>query len=233
MIVCIFLAGLFFINPEQGFGNAGNKKIQSPKPSSCFESGKSMHLKSYRVKKHDTLYGLSRKFNVPIQRLKEINKISGNGSLKTGTILKVPVNDKLNKTDPQKHANAKETDAKGLKFIWPVNDVITYTSEGISGVKSIGITIVGKSGSKVVSSAEGIVCRIGHMRGFGNYVVITHKNRFATVYANLGSILVAEGDHIDCGATIGKMGKQNKNLHFQIDFEGRPTNPLNHLPKRT
>ena len=129
--------------------------------------------------------------------------------------------------------NEKKCQYSGIKFIWPVHEVITYSNESLTGVKSIGITITGKPGSAIVSSASGVVRRIGHMRGYGKYIVITHKDRFATVYANLGAIMVTEGDHIDRGKIIAKISNEDKYIHFQIDREGKPTNPLNLLPKRS
>ncbi len=43
----------------------------------------------YRVKKGDTLFSISKKFNVPIEHIKKVNKIDGN-IISTGAILKIP-----------------------------------------------------------------------------------------------------------------------------------------------
>ncbi len=44
---------------------------------------------NYRVKKGDTLYSISKKFNVPIEHIKKVNKINGN-TISIGEILKIP-----------------------------------------------------------------------------------------------------------------------------------------------
>ena len=106
-----------------------------------------------------------------------------------------------------------------------------YKKDEFNGVRPIGIIITGTPGSAVLSSAPGVVKKIGQMRGFGKYVVINHAGRYATVYANLGEITVSEGEKILAGYMIGKINKSDKRIHFQIDFEGKPENPLKYLPK--
>jgi len=44
---------------------------------------------NYLVKRGDTLYKLSKKFNVPIEKIKKINKIKGD-TISVGTIIKIP-----------------------------------------------------------------------------------------------------------------------------------------------
>ena len=117
-------------------------------------------------------------------------------------------------------------------FTWPLKNIKTYTHDGINGVKPIGIIITGKQNAGVTTSASGIVKKIGYMRGFGNYIIIKHKGRFATVYSNLKKIVVKEGEEVKVGTMIGYVGN-NKKLHFQIDYEGRPDDPLKYLPKNS
>ncbi len=43
----------------------------------------------YKVRKGDTLYSISKKFNIPIEQIKKVNKINGN-IISVGEILKIP-----------------------------------------------------------------------------------------------------------------------------------------------
>ncbi len=117
------------------------------------------------------------------------------------------------------------------KFNWPIKKIKTVKRDGQDGVKSIGIIITGKENSRILSSACGIVKKIGNMRGFGQYVIMKHMDRYFTIYSNLQTIFVREGQEIGSGKTIGKLN--GNKLHFQIDYSGRPEDPLKYLSKRS
>jgi len=87
----------------------------------------------------------------------------------------------------------------------------------------------GRSGAPVLSSARGVVEKIGTMRGFGHYVIIKHERHYLTVYSRMSGINVSEGDTVGRGRMIGTQGDE---LHFQINRAGRPLDPLALLPDR-
>ena len=187
----------------------------------------------YTVHRGDTVTGISKKFNVPAPAICSYNNIRNDNSIKTGAIIKIPLNKKLSQavpaTDP--YTEYKPLKNKKPQFKWPLTHIVEYKKDEFNGVRPIGIIITGNPGSSVLSSAPGVVKKIGQMRGFGKYVVINHPSRYATVYANLGEITVSEGEKILTGYTIGKINKSDKRIHFQIDLEGKPENPLKYLPK--
>ena len=179
----------------------------------------------YKVKKGDTLYGISRKYGIPVGSLCEINNISNKNRLNVGTVLKVPAS-----SPGRKQKDGKKVPEAPM-FDWPVSPVVKYTKDGGNGVKSIGVYIQSKSGSTVRSSAPGVVEKTGNMRGFGNYVVIRHRNRYLTVYSNLEDVFVRRGQHIPAGKILGRMDRRESKLHFQINHAGKPEDPLKHLKK--
>ncbi len=189
------------------------------------------HIK-YKVHRGDTITKISKKFHVPATQIITLNNISKKG-LKIGTILKISAKKKtpcqnIKKITPEK---SHSSNSNRPYFRWPLHHVESYKSDGDNGVKPIGIIISGRSGASVVSAAPGTVKKIGHMRGYGKYIVIKHSGRFATVYANLSKITVVEGEKISAGNKIGYMAGSDKKIHFQIDYEGRPEDPLKYLPK--
>lgn len=181
------------------------------------------------VRKGDTLTRISRKYGVTISEIMKQNKIKNAHSLITGARLVIPTGSFSNQSTG-KNSTGKIPSGHP-RFKWPVRTVIRCRQDGLDGVKPIGIIITGNPGALVFSSAAGIVRKVGHMRGFGHYIVIGHIQRYTTVYANLGEIDVKEGERLNEGIPIGRIGSGDRELHFQIDHEGKPENPLNYLPK--
>lgn len=212
-------------------------KLNSPLPinkQSRTTKTKNKIIIRYVVRKGDTLTRIAKKNNITVSSLRSLNHLANKSILKKGMILKIP-NNKTSIINPKKSDLSKDSGRfPSIRpcFQWPIKTVIDYHHDGLNGVKSIGIIITGKPGSTVVSSAPGTVKKIGRMRGFGNYVVINHTGRYSTVYSNLGVILVSAGETVPAGNAIGKMNSAEKKIHFQIDHEGKPENPLQYLPKK-
>ncbi len=185
----------------------------------------------YKIKRGDTLTKISKKYSIPVETIIKINRLKNRNRIKSGMIIKLAPNKRAKK---RKKRHKKKNSPKKIspRFIWPVKGVVSYKRDGRKGVKPIGIIIKGKPGSPVISSAPGIVKKIGRMRGFGKYVIVKHDKRFITVYANLDRITVTRGDRIDRGEKIGKIKSNNSIFHFQIGHAGKPINPLKYLPGR-
>ncbi len=192
-------------------------------------------LRDYRVQNNDTLYGISKKFNVPVDIIVEINCLKNRNRILKGTILKIPYTGNTPKKNTSREVKPVQQPSgnENPRFKWPIKNIQSVKRDGSDGVKSIGVIINTKPGSLVLSAATGVIKKIGYMRGFGNYVVIMHQNRYATVYANLDAIFVNPGQEIETGRPIGKIQNNLTSLHFQIDHAGKPLNPLKYLPKRS
>ena len=67
----------------------------------------------------------------------------------------------------------------------------------------------------------------------GSYVVINHGNGYETVYAQLGAVLVEEGQQLAQGAVIARVGStgyaSKAHLHFEIRKEEVCKNPLSYF----
>ncbi len=177
----------------------------------------------YKIKKGDNLSRISKKFNIPIKDICKSNRIKNRNNIKAGMLIKIPVRS-------NRIVKRNVTPKKKPRFNWPIKDIINIKSDAQDGVKPIGIVITARNGSKILSSASGTVEKIGRMRGFGRYVILKHLNRYFTIYSNLQKIFVFEGDRIKSGMAIGKL--EGNKLHFQIDYSGKPENPLRYLSKR-
>ena len=195
-------------------------------------SEKNRACKRHTVRTGDTLTTIARRHATTVEALLSCNNLKNKNSIKIGMSLNIPAastkhsSPRGQTTESQKVIKPKNSP----RFQWPLNTVIRYRNDGLDGVKPIGIIITGKKGSPVLSSATGTVKKIGSMRGFGKYIVIAHEGRYSTVYANLDRVQVSSGERVTAGNAIGRINSFNQKLHFQIDFEGKPENPLKYLP---
>ncbi len=186
----------------------------------------------YRVRPGDTLFGVARRFGVTVDELCSANNVSRSATLTAGRRIRVPGGPRhaVAKAREESASPSARADIAGApRFTWPVRNADGIRRDGDSGVRPIGIIIGGRSGAPVLSSARGVVEKIGTMRGFGHYVIIKHERHYLTVYSRMSGINVSEGDTVGRGRMIGTQGDE---LHFQINRAGRPLDPLALLPDR-
>lgn len=131
-----------------------------------------------------------------------------------------------------------------LPTYWPVDNSTTVHSDFGRRLHPIykyyrqhdGIDIGNKNYPTIYAAGDGKVIQTGKNSGYGNFVVIDHSNGFRTVYAHLKSYSVKVGDWVKKGQKIAKMGNTGTStgthLHFEIQINGVPTNPLKFLEKR-
>jgi peptidoglycan hydrolase-like protein with peptidoglycan-binding domain len=86
-------------------------------------------------------------------------------------------------------------------------------------------------GARVRSAAAGVVVSAGwDSGGFGNLVVVRHRNGRATWYAHLSQFAVGAGQHVGRGRVVGRVGATGSatgpHLHFELRVRGAAVNPL-------
>jgi murein DD-endopeptidase MepM/ murein hydrolase activator NlpD len=139
------------------------------------------------------------------------------------------------------------------RFSWPMTG---YISQGFGCTRYIlepyapncatrhfhsGIDIVNDWGTPVRAADGGIAHNRsmncfwgGGLCGFGRYVIVVHAGGFTTLYGHLSRWAVAEGSVVSPGQVIGYEGSSGNStgphLHFEIDLNGSPVNPLAYLP---
>lgn len=120
-------------------------------------------------------------------------------------------------------------------FLWPVRGkVVLGFGMKKTGKSNDGINIAVREGTKVRASENGVVAYAGNeLRGFGNLLLIKHKNRWVTAYAHNKKLLVKRGDIIKRGQIIAYAGKTgnviSSQLHFEIRKGTKALNPLRYL----
>ena len=121
-----------------------------------------------------------------------------------------------------------------MSWEWPAPGKVLY--EFSDGPNKKGVSIRGKSGQAVVSSAPGKVVYSGSgLRGYVNLIIIKHNATYLSVYAHNRQLLVREGQMVAQGQKIAVMGKAagaTTALHFEIRRLGIPIDPRSRLPAR-
>ncbi len=122
-------------------------------------------------------------------------------------------------------------------FAWPCSGVITdrFGFATFSGRWHGGLDISGYTGANILASDSGFVTFAGWSKtGYGNVVIIDHRNGFETYYAHLSTILVQAGQSVSKGQLIGLMGSTGNStgphLHFEVREQGVRKNPQLYLP---
>ncbi len=100
-------------------------------------------------------------------------------------------------------------------------------------VEHPGIDYAVPIGTPVFATADGVIEKAGHKRGYGKRIVINHKNGYKTVYAHLKNINIRKGKKVKRGDRIGTVGMTGKtlipHLHYEIDYKGKAINPVNYF----
>jgi murein DD-endopeptidase MepM/ murein hydrolase activator NlpD len=96
-----------------------------------------------------------------------------------------------------------------------------------------GIDFKGAKGDPVHVTADGEVIFTGRKGGYGNCIIVQHKNDFQTLYGHLSHINVSEGQEVNTGDIIGKVGSTGRStgthLHYEVRKNGKPINPVKFL----
>ncbi|MQX38555.1 peptidoglycan DD-metalloendopeptidase family protein [Roseospira navarrensis] len=93
-----------------------------------------------------------------------------------------------------------------------------------------GVDFAAPTGTPIYAAGDGVVHYAGRKGGYGKYVQLRHNAEFATAYAHMSRILVENGQRVEQGDVIGRVGSTGRStgphLHYEIIRNGRKVNPL-------
>lgn len=99
-----------------------------------------------------------------------------------------------------------------------------------------GLDIAGNSGDPVRAAGAGTVVYSGSgLVGYGELIIIKHSDEWLSAYGHNRKRLVSEGQAVSAGQQVAEMGRSGASrdmLHFEIRRNGKPVDPLQHLPRR-
>ncbi len=92
-----------------------------------------------------------------------------------------------------------------------------------------GVDLAEAEGAEIHAAAAGRVAHSGPAGGYGIMVEIDHGNGLATRYAHMSEALVEEGQQVDKGALLGRLGSTGRStgphLHYEVRVDGEPVDP--------
>ena len=199
----------------------------------------------HTIKEGESLWALSRGYNVSLEDIIEINDINPKTILYPGDEIFIPgvkkridkpiiiksndKNDKNNykyrragkRVNPQKSKENYIAKEYKNKIIWPVNGVV-ITDYGLNGnFKSDGMDIAAPLGSEVLAVYDGKVIYSGNQPGYGNIIIIKHEKDMITIYAHNDKDLVKKGQIVKKGQKIATVGNSGNAVRYQLHFEVR------------
>jgi lipoprotein NlpD len=182
----------------------------------------------------ETIYHIAHIYGVSPARLMAANGLSDPRQLEAGQTLIIP----LKRPTPSVNFSSWPAARADRQFTWPVTAGLVSSPFGMrNGVMHDGVDIVAGTGTAVRAADDGSVIFVGHLRGYGNAVILRHSGGYVTVYGHNQRNLVRYGAEVARGQVIAELGSTGRatgpNLHFEVRFQGQPVNPLAYLPEPT
>src|SRR4029434_10399741 len=119
-------------------------------------------------------------------------------------------------------------------FLWPVDGEVSSGFGMRSGRPHDGIDIRAEKGTPVYAAAAGEVVHSDPLSGYGNLILIRHRDNYFTAYAHNDKNLVKEGQRVEQGDLIARVGETGNATGYHLPFEIRqsptPMDPMLFLP---
>lgn len=130
------------------------------------------------------------------------------------------------------------------KFMFPLRYPGTHVTSGFgwrtlygqaNNHGGIDLSAGGIYGAPIYASRAGTVIKAEYYSntGYGHYVIIDHGDGYTTVYGHCSEVLVREGQYVNQGDTIARVGSTGNStgphLHFEIRYNNQKQNPLNYV----
>jgi len=125
--------------------------------------------------------------------------------------------------------------SSSLRFIWPVKGPVTSWFGVRDGRRHDGIDIAVPMGTPILAAESGIVVYSGsQIKGYGNVVILKHREGFSTVYGHHSANRVKVDEQVRKGQVVGYAGKtglaSGVHLHFEVRYGVRAVDPMDYLP---
>ena len=217
---------------------------------------------SYRVREGDTLFSIAWRHGYDYRELAAANDIDPPYTIHPGQVISLDTASPASRqasappasadedADPGSEERASEAastaraptadtsppaDAGDLDWQWPVNGEILSSFSADEPGRG-GITIAGSRGDPVRAAEAGVVVYRGSgLTGYGNLIILKHDDHWLSAYAHNDELLVQEGEQVDRGdsiARVGATGTYRTQLRFEIRRDGEPRDPVSLLPEQ-
>lgn len=216
---------------------------------------------TYEVLPGESLYSISKRFDMDYHDLARINKIEKPFYIHAGQVLLISEYDrvpakatvakkqafeyhagpapkssikpvkKVQKVAAKKPAHTPLPVATSTEWMWPVQE--GYVAKPYSA-RNKGLDIGVERSQAVIAARAGSVVYAGvALSGAGDLIIIKHADDFLTAYTNATGLLVSEGDSVKGGQKIASIKSSAKpSLHFDIRKHGKSVNPMEYVTEK-
>lgn len=193
----------------------------------------------HTVGRGETLWRICHTYGVDMQDVAELNNIKDPTEIKAGKRIFIPGVSRVRKVEPFTPLPAEKYAEKVVvekdRFSWPIRGSVISEFGVRDGAHHDGIDIKAAEGTPVKAADAGkVVFADSGMRGYGNIVILKHRDDFYTVYAHNKENLVRPGDDVTKGEVIAKVGSTGNastpHLHFEVRQGKKVRNPIFFLP---
>jgi len=193
------------------------------------------------VQRGQTLWRIARAYGVALEELARANGIQDPARLETGQVLVVPGAAHAIEVAPYRAAPAAAGAAMPASIAPALADALLWPVEGgrilspfgapRRGRSHRGADIAGAAGQPVRAAEAGRVVFSSDTRGgYGKTVILEHDDRLRSLYAHNADLLVREGEWVERGQTIARVGRtgnaSTEHCHFEIRQDTTAIDPL-------
>ncbi len=185
----------------------------------------------HRVERGQTLWRISKIYNVDLDEIVKINRVSDATSIEVGQLIFIP----HYQQQPTQQYTPSRYSAED--FIWPLRGkVIATFGQTFSNMINKGINIQPYGVHDVVATRSGkVIFYADDFQGFGKTIIIDHGDGLSSIYARNAQVFIKIGDTVQKGTPIAKAGSAGRDnnvyLHFEIRKGHIPQNPYFYLPR--
>lgn len=182
----------------------------------------------HRVEKGQTLWRISKIYDVDLDELIKVNKIIDVSNIEVNRLIFIPNRQNM-QNFPKNYA---EED-----FLWPIKGkVVSSFGQINNNTINKGIDIAPVRTKEVVASRSGKIVFLRHnFNGAGTTLIIDHGERLFSVYESNFNVLSNVGDIVQRGSVIAKFipltYTKNQYLHFEIRKGYTAQNPYFYLSR--
>jgi len=193
----------------------------------------------HTIVKRDSLKSLAKRYRSSVKEIAAYNGIDASATLTIGSVVIIPGGEILTQTRKRVRRTFRGTRilvnepylggsgrARNGYFVDPLPG--GRITQGIHGWNAVDIGA--RRGTPIYAAASGrVIITRNNGRwngGYGNYVVITHKNGIQTLYSHMTYSVVSPGQLVTAGQIIGHVGATGMatgpHLHFEVRGAANP-----------
>ncbi len=149
---------------------------------------------------------------------------------KANTVVEIRTTPAASKTVSDEVLYALRDNLTSLNFTVPVSNYVISSRFGWrSSGYHYGMDLAAPTGTDLRAAESGTVIYADWLGAYGYLIKIKHNDEYETYYGHCSKLLVKEGDVVEKGDLIGKVGSTGRStgphVHVEVRYQGTPLNP--------